>query len=118
MDTCNSRLGLTHTKANVLIDSTYSARLADFGLATIIGETTAGSATCSRGPKGTTRWLAPEMLHPENFGFLGDLHKQLPSKSTDIYALGMTVLEVRAPRKPLEVLVTSLAGFDRNAAVQ
>ena len=109
---------LIYTKANVLIDSVHSARLADFGLATIIDESTAGSTTGGRGPKGTTRWMAPEMLYPEKYEFLGDMHKQLPSKSTDIYALGMTILEVRDPQKGLEILVTPLAGSDRNAAVQ
>ena len=46
--------------------------------------------------KGTIRWMAPELLLPENFGFTGKLRKQLPSQSTDIYAIGMTVLEVSA----------------------
>ena len=85
---------LSCSKANILIDPMYSARLADFGLATVIDESTAGSTTGGRGTKGTTRWMAPEMLHPDLFDFLGDMHKQLPSKSTDIYALGMTILEV------------------------
>ena len=106
------------TKANVLIDSTYSARLADFGLTTIIDESTVGSATGGRGFKGTTRWMAPEILHPDNFEFSGEMQKQLPSKSTDIYALGMTILEVRIPQKALEILFTSMAGVDRNTAVR
>ena len=44
--------------------------------------------------KGTTRWMAPELMNPEEFGFFGELLKQLPSTSTDIYAIGMTILEV------------------------
>jgi hypothetical protein len=40
--------------------------------------------------------MAPELLHPEEFGFTGKLKRQLPSPSTDIYAIGMTILEVRA----------------------
>lgn len=106
------RSDLISTKANVLIDSMYSARLADFGLTTIIDESTVGSTTGGRGPRGTTRWMAPEMLHPEHFGFLGDMQRQIPSKSTDIYALGMTILEVFVPKKAHLVLVTSFVGVD------
>jgi len=43
--------------------------------------------------RGTTRWMAPELMHPEAFGFIGDLLKQVPSKDTDIYAIGMTIFE-------------------------
>lgn len=111
---------LIHTKANILIDSKCSARLGDFGLTTIIDadESTAGSVTGGCGPKGTTRWMAPEMLYPDHFEFLGDMQRQLPSQSTDIYALGMTILEVRVPLKVLGISVTSLPGIDRNTAVQ
>lgn len=38
--------------------------------------------------------MAPELLNPEKFGFTGGLEKKLPSKDTDIYAIGMTILEV------------------------
>jgi len=40
------------------------------------------------------RWSAPEIMDPDRFGFTGNLVAKLPSKSTDIYALGMTILEV------------------------
>lgn len=108
----------SYTKANILIDSTYSARLADFGLTTVIGESTAGSTAGGYEPKGTTRWMAPEMLYPEQFEFPGDMQKQLPSKSTDIYALGMTALEVNPQPKVLEMLVIFLAGVNRKTAIQ
>ena len=83
-------------KVNILIDSEYRARLADFGLAAIVNGITSSSATTSFGAKGTTRWMAPELLFPEEFGFTGRFEKQLPSKDTDIYAIGMTILEVSA----------------------
>ena len=83
-------------QSNILVDSKCCARLADFGLSTIIGETTAESDVDSSGIKGTIRWMAPELLLPEEFGFTRELLKQLPSTSTDIYAIGMTVLEVSA----------------------
>ena len=55
--------------------------------------------------------MAPELLLPENFGFAGKLAKQLPTKSTDVYAIGMTILEVRACIYPLK---TSKISFDRS----
>jgi len=62
----------------------------------VIDESTVGSTTnyCEMG--GTIRWMAPEVMHPEKFGFTGRYRRRLPSKSTDIYALGMTILEVSA----------------------
>jgi serine/threonine protein kinase len=60
----------------------------------IIDESTAGSTADSGEGKGTTRWMAPELMLPEKFGFTGKFLKQLPTKSTDIYAIGMTILEV------------------------
>ena len=64
--------------------------MADFGLAVIADESTTGN----RGMRGTIRWMAPEIILPENFGYVGELLKRLPSVSTDIYAIGMTILEV------------------------
>ena len=88
----NDRSNLGYDKVNVLIDSSHSARLADFGLTTIIDESTDGSIV-GRGPRGTTRWMAPEALYPGHFEFPGKFQKRLPSKSTDVYALAMTILE-------------------------
>jgi len=34
------------------------------------------------------------MLLPEEYGFSEDWQRRLPSTGTDIYALGMTILEV------------------------
>ena len=39
--------------------------------------------------------MAPEILDPERYGYTRRARSKLPSKSTDIYALGMTILEVR-----------------------
>lgn len=84
-----------YQQANILIDSDCRARLADFGLAVVIDETTVGSTPNRRGVGGTTRWMAPEAMYPEKFGFAGGKYrKRLPSKSTDTYALGMTIFEV------------------------
>jgi serine/threonine protein kinase len=68
--------------------------LADFGLAVVIDESTSGSTDDNCGMRGTVRWMAPELMYPEKFGFTGECRKRLPSRSTDTYALGMTILEV------------------------
>jgi len=86
------RSDLGYGKVNVLIDSSHSARLADFGLTIIIDELTDGP-TVDHGPRGTIRWMAPEVLYPERFKFPGEFQKRLPSKSTDVYGLAMTILE-------------------------
>ena len=39
---------------------------------------------------GTTRWMSPELLYPEEFGHCDDR----PTKQSDCYALGMVVYEV------------------------
>ena len=83
-------------KVNVLVDSRRRARLADFGLAKIVDESTSRTATAVGKRQGTVRWMAPELLYPDMFGFTGRFEKQLPSKDTDIYAIGMTILEVSA----------------------
>lgn len=88
--------------ANILINSECRACLADFGLAAIIEEST--SIEGVSGPKagGTIRWMAPEILDPERYGYIKRARRKLPSKSTDIYALGMTILEVITGRRPFE----------------
>lgn len=83
-----------HQQANILIDSDRHARLADFGLAVVIDESGAGSVIEDGGIRGTVRWMAPELMHPEMFDFSRECQMRLPSKGTDIYALGMTILEV------------------------
>jgi len=70
--------------------------LADFGLAAVVDESTNRTTATGGESRGTLRWMAPELLNPEMFGFTGKLEKKLPSKETDIYAIGMTILEVSA----------------------
>ena len=79
-----------------MIDSRCHARLADFGLAKIVDESTSRTATAVGKRQGTVRWMAPELLYPDRFNFTGRFEKQLPSKDTDIYAIGMTILEASA----------------------
>jgi len=41
-------------------------------------------------PGGTTRWMSPELLDPDQYG----LPDSRPTKQSDCYALGMVVYEV------------------------
>ena len=93
-----------------MIDSKCRARLGDFGLAAVVDESTRTTATGGVF-RGTDRWMAPELLLPEEFGFTGKLKKQLPSKDTDIYGIGMTILEVSARHYLLKILNSSPGRF-------
>lgn len=83
-----------NSQANILINSEFRACLADFGLAAIV-ETSSVQGYSSQQAGGTIRWMAPEILDPKKYGYAEGALRKLPSKSTDIYALGMTILEVR-----------------------
>ncbi|KAF9644930.1 kinase-like protein, partial [Thelephora ganbajun] len=82
--------------ANILIDQSGHARLADFGLLTIISDPTNPTASSSTTNAGTTRWMSPELLHPDQFGF----EDSRPTKGSDCYALGMVILEVLSGQAP------------------
>ncbi|CCO31792.1 Putative serine/threonine-protein kinase/receptor R818 [Rhizoctonia solani AG-1 IB] len=73
---------------NVLVSFDGTAKLTDFGLSTMAGSSIGFSAT-STAQAGSIRWVAPELL-------LEDSDK---GKSSDVYALGMTIL--KACRKSL-----------------
>ncbi|KAH9840783.1 kinase-like domain-containing protein [Rhodofomes roseus] len=99
---------------NILVDSMRHARLCDFGMTTVIHSlNSANASTESHGEKGTTRYLAPELLDPEQYG-LQHAHVSLPA---DIYALGIVIWEVFAGRVPYgrwrgpQVIQQVLAGY-------
>ena len=84
-------------QGNILIDEHYHARLADFGLLNFVSDpanATASNSTANTG--GTIRWMSPELLHPERFGF----KDCRPTKGSDYYALGMVILEVLSGQAP------------------
>ena len=87
-------------KANILIDQEGHARLADFGLLTIISDHTYFNTSSSALTGGTTRWMSPELLDPEQFG----LDYGRPTKESDCYALGMVIYEVLTGRPPFAPL--------------
>jgi len=66
-------------KANILIDPTGHARLADFGLLTIILDPTNLLSSSSYTQGGTVRWMGPELIAPQRFG----LKKSRPTESSD-----------------------------------
>ena len=90
-------------QANILINQSHRACLADFGLSTIVstehryGPNASSVSIASKASLmsftigGTTRWMSPELLDPERFGASDDR----PTKQSDCYALGMVVYEVR-----------------------
>ena len=96
-------------KANILIDKDGHARLADFGLLTIVSDSTHSTTSSSSQSGGTTRWMSPELLDPDRFGF----KNSQPTKESDCYALGMVVLEVLTGQVPFPRYYNSLAAARR-----
>jgi serine/threonine protein kinase len=95
-------------KANILIDEAGRARLADFGLLTIISDPTNLLSSGSSAQGGTVRWMSPELIAPEEFGF----EKSRPTKPSDCYALGMVIYETISGNIPFHEY-TDLAVFVR-----
>ena len=83
-------------EANILIDQIGHARLADFGFLTIISDPTnrLSSSSCTQG--GTARWMSPELIDPQRFGF----KNSRPTKPSDCYALGMVIYETISGNLP------------------
>lgn len=71
---------------NVLIDAGFHVRLADFGLANF-GD--APTALHSSKRNGSGRWMAPELLKPEQYEI-----RFLRTPASDVYAFACTCLEV------------------------
>ena len=78
-------------QGNILITNDGTACLGDFGITGIVNNCTAaerGSAAASK--SGVTRYMAPEVLNPPQFG----LTQSSPSRESDVYSFAMTAYEV------------------------
>ena len=79
-----------------MVDQNGHARLADFGLLTFVSDPSNPTNSSSVTNAGTTRWMSPELLHPQEFGF----EQSRPTEKSDCYALGMVILEVLIEQPP------------------
>ena len=74
--------------SNVLLDSEFQARVADFGFAKLIPD---GATHVTTRVKGTLGYLAPE------YAMFGKA-----SESCDVYSFGILLLELASGKKPIE----------------
>ena len=77
-------------QSNVLVeqvgDTSYSLLLTDFGIAEV---TNIATTMTQKDPKGTLRWMAPEVINPT------EGKPSILTASSDIYSFAMTCVEVR-----------------------
>ncbi|KAM5565763.1 putative receptor protein kinase ZmPK1 [Rosa sericea] len=85
---------------NILLDSDYNPKVADFGLSKLLnrGENTSTSSDFSR-IRGTRGYMAPEWVH----------NMPITSK-VDVYSYGIVVLEMLTGKNPTESNVQSVEG--------
>ena len=82
--------------ADILIDDTGHAWLADLGLPVIMSDATSRVSSNLIIHEGTYQWMSPELPHPENFG----LTDSRSTKHSDCYALGMVIFKVLSVQVP------------------
>lgn len=74
-----------------MIDDGGAACIADFGIASIITDSTIVDPDNTTTPEpGVVRYMAPELLNPSQF----HLQTSLPTKESDVYSLAVTAYEV------------------------
>ncbi|KAG9084839.1 hypothetical protein FRC07_013539, partial [Ceratobasidium sp. 392] len=92
------RIGMVHgdlKAVNILVSDEGTAKLSDFGNSILSDHSLVFTATTNVGG-GTSRWMAPELLLEEDDeGQVADR-----SMAADVYALGMTILEVMTGSPP------------------
>ncbi|KAI9567234.1 kinase-like domain-containing protein, partial [Boletus coccyginus] len=79
---------------NVLLDADYTARLVDFGYASLVGNIPEALTYLQRSTTrpGALRWIAPEQVDPE------ETFNTTPK--TDIYSFGCVALQVLSGKQP------------------
>ena len=96
---------LKNRQDNILVDSNGTARLADFGLASVtaVGVRIPGFSFSEHRGEGTYAWMAPELLRTTA--------ETVPkSKQADVYATGMVIYEVTPSCVPPSSSHLSCAG--------
>lgn len=83
-------------KANILVDNARNARVADFSLLTTLSCSLNVFPSSSHKQAGTVRWMGPELIDPERFGF----ETGRRTKLSDSYALGMVIYETISGNPP------------------
>jgi len=79
---------------NIMVNNNGRAVLADFGLVNFAPDQPTLLSSCMEA--GTVRWMSPELLDPQKYGF----PKIRPTKESDCYALGMVVYEILSGSTP------------------
>ena len=76
------------SKSNIMVDDAGRAVLAGFGLTTLILDQSTFLSSPVEG--GEARWMSPELLDPEKFGF----PTKYATSESDCYALGIVIYEI------------------------
>ncbi|KAK1216574.1 hypothetical protein PQX77_020790 [Marasmius sp. AFHP31] len=84
---------------NVLIKADGSACIGDFGLSRVAENHTTQHSTSTTHPKGTMRWLSPELLDPDPSST-----GTTTSKTSDVYAYGCVCYEIFTGNVPFHQL--------------
>jgi len=88
--------------ANVLINESRQACLADFGLTSILSNfNSLNASTLASHRSGTVRWMAPEILDPEVFGLPTSSNRE-SSTASDVYSFAMVVMEIFTGNRPFQ----------------
>ncbi|EMD37239.1 hypothetical protein CERSUDRAFT_123937 [Gelatoporia subvermispora B] len=96
-------MGIMHgdlKSMNILVNSLKVACLSDFGLAAFDYDDRSSLFGATTVVANSTRWTAPELLDPEEFGFD---HAQLTC-ATDVYSFGMVMWELFTGHIPFHKL--------------